>query len=587
MGYDDSNAVRISFSFNGVDGFQFSSETTSGRDTRYFDWEKNGVPKTLSTFSDATQWTHFRVTREGNTIKTFISDGDTELQIGADVTNATLTNDLYVEFGLESKEYNTYRHNLTKFFVAVGSSSITTQFFSPDRGRVQEFPTHTIIVVDSDAISFIDEDNSKLWLRILIGGGLIADSNVKVAACNGVIYCTTPDGLIALDFPQDKIFRYKDSEIQVADEPISLRNAGITFRTFAATTGTMPSNNIHNVDCRQVGSEIYIAMVHDSGVTVRRTLASGVSNCYDGPVPGELVSISDKGALYWSGYDPSVGTGALSYYTNVTALAVAGTNTFSRAGYYGTNTTLAVLGEKITSFNVRTIEGTDLVAVGTTEGLTFIGLSPAVPASKAETHGVLSIDTNPFTDPVFQYDVGLYWVPFYDGFINNVSAYNTTSWATGVAYSLFLRSSDLQTGAHIIAGTKYGVQQEVDLTGVERLYFDLNFCPAGTGSDVWDFQVVVNGTVVKSYNSSEGPFIKYTDSADVLNFEGVSHVEFRIHFPTKISAGTSIDEYYLYITNLRVSVGEPNYRSLPAGNASIKEVLAIRSTLSQRKGLVQ
>jgi len=580
VGYDNSNAVRTSFVFDGVSGFKFSSEITDGRDIRYLDWRDNGSPEILDLFTDAFQWTYFRITREGSTVKTFISNGVTELQIGADVTEAAFTNDLYVEFGLESKEYNTYRQNFTKFFVAKGTVSPTTKFFSTDRGTGKGFPPHLIAVVDSGSVSLIDEDAAKMWLRILIGPNeLIPDSSVRIAANNGTVYLTTPDGLVALDFVQDKIFKYRGSEIQVADEPIALRNAGVTFRTFAANAGTMPDNNIHGVDCRKIGSEYYIALTHDAGITVRRALASGVSNCSDGPVPGQLTTISDRGALYWTGNDVTTDVGQLSYYSNVAALAIAGTNTFSRAGYYGTDSTLPIMGENITCFGVRTVTDTDFLAVGTTEGLTFISLIPAVPTSKSETYGVDTNTVNPFSDPTFTHDVGVDWIPFHNGYIRNNNIYNTQDWVTSSSWSLLLRANDLQTGANIIVGTKFGVYQDVDLTGVERIYFDLNFCPEGTGTNVWEFQIVVGDTVVKSYNSAEGPFIKFTDSADVLSFFGIQRVQLRIYYPVETPGDrfpmglTTLGDHYVYITNFRSAVGNPAYRVLPAGNSSIKEVL--------------
>jgi hypothetical protein len=570
VGVDDSNAVRVSFAFNGSNGYNFASEKTVSRDIRYFDWKKNGDTHDVDDIGEAATWAYLRVTRDAGVIRTYISDGETTAQVGSAIADAVFSQDVYIDLGLESREFNTYRHNFTKFYVVSGTSEPYAEFFSAVRGRRQDFPQRVIATVDTHSLSLIDEDNSKLWMRFLIGDPeLLPDTNLRVSACNGTIYCATSGGLVAFDFVQDKIFRYKDSEIQVADETIALRDAGVTFRTFAAAAGTMSDNNIHDVACRQVGSEDYLAMVHGTGVTVRRALASGVSNSTDGPEPGSIVSISEKGALYWAAYSPVTNTGEVSYYSNVAALAITGTTTFSRSGYYGTATSLRTVGEVITCLDVRTVEGFDQLVVGTTEGLSFLGQNPV----RGTTYGVEANAVNPFTDTSFENHIGMDWIPFHNGFIRRANMLRKSDWSTVGDYSLYLRYYALPNSSHVLAGTNFGVYQDVDLTGVERIYFDINFTPVGGANDVWEFQVVVDDIVVKSYGSSEGPFIKLTDSANVLEYDGQRRVLFRIYFPTEVYSNTSVTDYSLYLDNIQTAIGNPVHRVLPPGNAAIKEAL--------------
>jgi hypothetical protein len=574
VGYDDSNAARVTFSFNGSSGYQFSSEKTVSRDIRYFDWQENGSPTLLDAFADGAAQNFLRITRTSGVIRTYVSDGDTTTQVGSDLSDSVFTGDMYVEFGLETKEQNTNRHAFSKFYVVSGGVTTTEPFFSTIRGVRQDFPPRVVAVVDDEALSLIDEDQAKLWMRFPVGDeNLLPDNIIRVSACNGVLYCATSGGLIAFDFPQDKIYRYVDSEIQIADEFISLRNAGVTFRTHLSNTGDMPDNNIHDVACRQVGGVDYIGLVHDSGVTVRRALADGVSNSTDGPAPGTLVSISDKGALYWAAYDPDTNTGEVSYFSNITALAIAGTTSFSRTDYYGTGTSLNILGEVITCFDIRTVSNSDQLVVGTTEGLSFIGQNPGVPVSKSVTYGVEGAAENPFSDPSFEEYIGLEWFPFHEGFLRRANILQDTGWSSGEgSNSLLLRYYNLPQSSYAIAGTKWGVYQDVDLTGVEKIYFDINSNQGGS-TNSWTFEIAVDDTVVKSYERSDGTFIKYTDSADVLQFEGTHRVYLRGHFKEQYPSSSLPSENYFRIDNLQTAVGNPSYRPLAAGNASIKEVL--------------
>jgi len=571
VGVDDANAVRLALTFDGVSGYELRSEKVVGRDPKFFGWGTSGSFTELADFSDTSQYLYFRVTRESGVVRTYVSDGVTSTQVGTDISDSVFSGDVFVEFGVESVQYNTLRSAFTKFFVAEGSIAEATKFFSSTRGEAQAFPDRVIITVDTLSLSVIDEATSTLWMRLsFYEGGPVTESNIRVRACNGTIYCSTSTGVVAFDFKQDKIFKYSGSSILVADEPIALRNAGVVFRTHTANVGNIPDNNVHDVACRVIGGEEYLAFTNDSGVTVMRALASGVANSSDGPQPGSRAEISEKGALYWSGYDQPNNDGELSFFSNITALSDPGTNIFSRTGFYGVDTGQSIFGANITAFDIRTVEGSDFIGVGTTEGITFIPNN-----SPSRGYGVDAPAENPFVDPSFENYLGIDWQQFYTRVHSLFKLTRVDSFVTEGSFALELRFTEPGVTQEFEAGTTLGVYQDVDLTNVERIYYDIQM-PDIDGisatSNIWNFEIVVGGTVVRSFRDIDGPFTKFNDSANVTNFEGVQRVYLQIR--TLVDHGVlGTGTKYTIIDNIKVKVGEPGFRVLPLGNASIVEVL--------------
>lgn len=578
VGYDTKNAARITFTFDGGSAFAFSSEKTVGYDLKFFDWKNNEDPMGLSGISSAQQYDYFKIVRQDGVIKTYVSTGANDVQIGADITESVFSGALFVEFGVEAKEYNTVRSGFTKFLVSRGTPTPVKEFFSTVRGTKQRFPDKAILAVDSQSLSIIDEDEGTLWMRFVFGeDSPVSNNDTRVFGCGGTIYCTTSDGLVAFDFPRDQIFKYKDSSILVADEPLTMRNAEVTFRTFAANTGSIQDNNIHDVTCRRVGADDYIAFTNDVGVSVMRALASGVAYCVDGPLPASRTKISEKGALYWSGYDQPNNDGELSFFSNITALSASGTNLFNRTGYYGTDTGLSVFGANIVAFDVRTVNGADQVAVGTTEGVSFISLSPGAPFTTSVSYGVQSTADNPIVDPSFENYLGLDWRCFHVGLHPKFIVARDNSFSTGVSiYSLKLAFKEPGSNWFFEEGTMVGVYQDnIDFTDLGRIYFDskmLGTSGSSAGNNLWDFEILVGDTVVKSYRDIDGAFTKYNDSMDVTSFEGVQRLTLRIRMLGDFGS-LNMSQRAVYIDNLRTKIGDPEYRILTPGNASVKEVL--------------
>ncbi len=576
VGYDAENAARVALTFDGGSAFAFSSEKTVGYDLKFFDWKDNEAPTELSSISSAQQYDYFKIVRQGGVIQTYVSDGVNDVQIGADITESVFSGDLFVEFGVEAKEYNTVRSGFTKFLVSQGTTTPVKDFFSTVRGTQQRFPDKAVLAVDYQSLSIIDEDESTLWMRFVFGeGSPVSNNDTRVFGCNGVIYCTTSDGLVAFDFHRDQIFKYKGSSILVADEPLTMRNAEVVFRTFAGT-GDIQDDNIHDVTCRSIGADDYLAFTNDAGVTVMRALTSGVAYCADGPLPGARAKISEKGALYWSGYDQPNNDGELSFFSNITALSAPGTNPFNRTDYYGPDTDLSVFGANIVAFDVRTVNGADQVAVGTTEGISFVALSPGAPHTKSTSYGVQSPADNPIADPSFEKHLGLDWRSFQVGLHPKFIIARDDSFSTGSStHSLKLAFKE-PSNWFFEEGTIAGVYQDgIDFTGLVRIYFDskmLGTDGSSAGSNLWDFEILVGDTVAKSYRDIDGAFTKYTDSVDVTPFEGVRRLTFRIRMLGDYGH-VNMSQRAVYIDNLRTTIGDPDYRILPAGNASVKEVL--------------
>ncbi len=579
VGKDSENAVRITFCFDG-EGYKFSSEKAVDRDLVLFDWQENGEPHEVTSFALADDFVYFKISRTDGIVKTFICTDTVENQVGDDVDDAVFSEELYVQLGVETKEQNTYRHTFTKFFVS-GTATPTTEFFSANRGTTQEFPDRTMLVSDGSALSIIDFDTKKLWMRFLVGEeNSIPDADFKINACDGTVYVTSTEGLLAFDFARDKIFKYTAANIKVSLDPIVLRNSVQIYKDYATFAGTLLSDSINDIACVDLSGTTYLAIATDEGVSIKRPLASGIYNCTEGELPVNVVGFSESGSVYWAGYTPEDNTGSLSYKTGVTALIASGTNTFSRSDYYTTGSILPFFGERIQTFDVRTVGDRDLLAIGTSEGLTYIGYTPESLAMKSTTYSVESAAENPIVDPSFEEYLGINWKVQTGGLHRKFAASRETSFTSEGTYSLRLKFIERTASSFFPAGMFGGVYQDVDLTGVNTLYYDIKIA-GNEGSNAWDFQILVDSTVVKSYHDNDGPFTKLTDSADVSAFTGVHRLWFRIYVPAQHTF-EDILEREVYIDNIRTSIGEPDHRILPAGNASIKEVL-LQFDASNRK----
>jgi hypothetical protein len=235
---------------------------------------------------------------------------------------------------------------------------------------------------------------------------------------------------------------------------------------------------------------------------------------------------------------------------------------------------LSFYGERVQDFDVTPVAGNDILAVGTTDGLSIIGSfiqGNHLNGNGAKSFGVEAVSENPILDPSFEDYLGKYWRAFYSGFHKKFTAIRSSSFAGAGTKSLRLKFEDRETNTFYEANTKGGVYQDVDFTGINTLYFDIKI--SGTVfTNSWSFEIVVDSTVVKSYKDTDGPFEKFSDSVDVRQFSGVHRLYVQLRFLTRKTT-QDISDCVVYVDNFRTKFGDPNYRILPAGNSSIKEVL--------------
>lgn len=569
VGVDNENAVRVAFTFDG-DSFVFSSEKTVNRDLLFFDWQDNGSLFEVGS-SINSQYDYLKIQRVSGDLETYVFNTSTgnEIKVGDTISDAVFSGDLFVELGLENKEYNTYRHSFRKFFIRSGTSIPSTKYFSTVRGEEQSFPDRSIVVVDNQSVSIINEETSKLWMRLLV-----SEDATKVSACNGSLCLTTSNGLLVFDFPADKIYKYSGGSISVADEPISLRNSTLSYSLYLNNTGSFTSDILTGVDCNTVGGTDYFSVATASGVSFFRPLVSGVVNSLDGPQPVNQIDISDNGYLYWSGYNQTTNIGELSFRSNPHLLLTSGTVSFNRTGFYGTDTSLSVFGSHITTFDVLTVASSDQIAVGTTEGITFLSASPGSLKTESISYGVQGGSNNTISDSDFANPLGLDWRLEYTGFQPDLVISPSTDFFTAGENSIKFRF-DNPTGV-LVSGTVGGIYQDVDFTNINFVYFDLKLVNTEDltedNDNQWDFQIAVGNTVLKSFKDTDGPFEKYTDSVDVSNFSGINRLSFRLHINYDVNSETTEDRI-AYIDNLRTQVGNPTYRVLPAGETAVESIL--------------
>lgn len=574
VGKDNSNAARVSFVFDG-EAFGFISETTVDKDLVFFDWQKNGTPIDISFIETAYNYVCFKITRVGGVLRTIVTRNATDFQVGANIIDEVFSEDLYVEFGVETKEYNTYRHSFTKFFVD-GTVTPTQEFFSSTRGVDQAFPERAMLVIEDQSLSVIDAEKNTLWMRFLLGAAnTITGFAPRVKACSGAIYVTSNAGLLVFDLHRDKIFKYTGSTIQAALDPIVMRNSGQVYGTYLSNTGALLSDKILDVACKNIGGTDFISLATDKGVSVKRALTAGVLNSTDGELPLRRTGFSDLGTLYWAGYTPINNKGSLSYRSGVEFITISGVSqTFERTGSYSTTTPVAFFGEVIESFDVRTVDGIDLLAVGSSEGLSFLAFSPSAPFTGSVSYGLKEGAPNSIRDPSFENYMGLDWRTYYRGFHKRFFAYQVSGIIGVGTYALRMVFGDLpgSIGHSFYAAGTYGeVYQNIDFTGLGALYYDIKLTYVG-GTNAWNFQIVVDDIVIKQYKDTDASFTKLSDNVLVTQFTGIHRLAFRLYFPNDTGA-VDIAERDVYIDNLRTSIGNPDYRIMPVGNASIKEVL--------------
>lgn len=570
VGYDSSNAARICFSWNGS-GFVFRSQKTIGRDIKFFDWKANGSNFPTSSISGAKFYIYLKVVRTAGQVRFYISNGITQSQIGEALSDAVFSNNLYLEFGNETIEYNTTVGGFTKIEVS-GTVTPTTTFFSTTRGLTQAFPDKVLLVVDQLALSIIDYEKESLWMRFVFAeAGAIKSNSVRVSMCNGVLYCATPDGLIAVDFPRDRIFKYSSPDIYVSHESIALRNSKQNYILHTQNIGVIPGPVVGAVHCKSRAGRDYVALGTSGGVSVLTHLASGVAYNIQGTTPTGPVVLSDTGSLYWAGYNQSSNMGELSYHSNYTVLP---SGTFSRTGYYDINSGVVdLLAPKINSIDVVSVNQTDLLALGGTDGVSFLAFSPGASFTGSRHYGVTS-SVNTINDPIFSNYLGIDWLIEANGFQEKFFVRTTGEFSTAGSNSVKLYFDDPQTSTtyYLPSGTYCGVSQVVDFTSINAVYYDIkSVIPVNANVHAWSAQVCVGDSVLKTYRDLDGSVVRLNESVDTSGFSGSHKLLFRLYIDGDVDVN-ELEKRLFYIANLRTALNTPDAAILPAGQAQVQEV---------------
>lgn len=109
---------------------------------------------------------------------------------------------------------------------------------SDDRCGQSAFPKKTVIVATNDAVYIFDADNNTMWMKFnqegtYALGADAANNPSSVFALNGVVYVGTngasSTGLYAIDFTQDKMYRYNTTDRNLGDKDILNRNSTVTY----------------------------------------------------------------------------------------------------------------------------------------------------------------------------------------------------------------------------------------------------------------------------------------------------------------------------------------------------------------------
>lgn len=568
------NAIRVAFSWTGS-AYVYRSQKTVNKDIRFFDWTSNGSALNQASIGTAKTKNILKIKRQGSSISCFISNGSVDTLLGSVISDPIFSNDVSVELGNECREYNSAKNAFSKVKV-FGTIAPTTKFFSGLRGELQRFPERSLLVVDNNGLSIIDEDNFTLWMRFSIGNNFsLPAGTVRFSALNGVIYAATTEGILAIDFHNDCFLLYKNGNIYKSLDGIALRNSIQTYILHTSSIGTFPSGAPQSVFSKRIIDKDVIAFTTTSGVGVFSPMASGVSYSLEGTIPAEEVFISDRGYLYWSGYDRSANYTQLSYRSSLYTLP---SGTFSRTGFYDANTAHSIFGAKINNVDVKTISDSDLIAVGTTEGISFLSFVPGGNFHGTHSYGIETSGGN-LPDPSFEGRLGITWKTEYTGFHEKFSAQRSSEFVSGLgSYGLkMFFNPPVSPLAAYPSGTLGGVYQNVNVDNIDYLYFDVKISRPTAGFEinksVWEAKIMLDDVVLKSYKDLDGPFVRMNDSINLIPYTGTKKISIALHINGENGSVNELSDRLFFIDNFRANLSIPDFSILPKGQANVQDVL--------------
>ena len=128
--------------------------------------------------------------------------------------------------------------NLSWYTETIDATGASCTIGSDDRCGQANFPKKTILITTADALYIFDADDNTLWMKFTQDGtytfGADANNNPSsVFALNGVIYVGTngssSTGLYAIDFINDRMYRYNTTDRNLGDKNIANRNTAVTY----------------------------------------------------------------------------------------------------------------------------------------------------------------------------------------------------------------------------------------------------------------------------------------------------------------------------------------------------------------------
>jgi hypothetical protein len=563
---DESNKFRVSKYFDRENAkIGYAAHYVNDFPLKYSLWTEDEFTQGVGE-SDITC---MRMVRSSGEITGYVSTSTGFTKIGTTKTGSSWNTDIDVEIEVETEQFNYYSSDILGFSVS-GTLSDSKVFSTPYRGTTKEFPERALIVVDDEGMSILDEDELSLWMRFIHNSDyMFKSTDCNVSASNGKIYYTTISGLMCVDFVNDKSSWYTSTERKDTNVGISMRNFKNLYYT-AGSSSFLLSDEVLDVDSENIGTDEFVVAgtVSGTGMLINQTIEK-TEQSPEGSV--RVVKLSSEGNLYWNFYDSTVSRGKVFYRQYVQPLVSDLNPVFTPTGYYSLDTSpTRILSEYITDISINNTDS-HRVILSHIFGLDYITNGVRI------TYGPKPA-TNPVSDPSFSQPIGIYWFLTLQSLFNVFNIYTTSEWSTSGSNSVRMQ---LSSSGLIYTGNYAGIYQQVDLTGIDRLYFDyklVNTSPATTENYI-NLEVVVNGNVLALYRDSLVTHTSLNNYVDVSSYSGSCSLMFIVKSAYN---GTTNEYNYFYIDNIRIVPEQADYEIIPTAKYEVKEALLLQSDLERK-----
>lgn len=555
---DSSNKFRVSKYFDGT-SIGYKTHHIEDKDLRYFGWFDNG---SLVDVSGDETTSCLRLIRNSDSIEAQIGSSSGFVTVGSGVCGSSWTQPVSVEIEVETEQENTYRTNFTGISVS-GTLQQGKQFSSLFRGDSTRFPSSSLLVVDGSGLSMIDLSDMSLWARFVCSGsGMFTTTDTEISPAEGKIYYTTTTGLYCIDFQEDILKKYLVGNTYKAQANIANRNNSISFYN-SGTNSFINDNEVLSVAAKTINNHEYVVV----------GTASGVGICIDGGSKefvwskqqnrSKTVRLFDDGTLFWNNYNTTTNSGSLYYRSNIMNLLASEESTFDETGIYSTSSVPSISNGNITDVSYSSGN----LAIAHSCGIDYIE------GGLRTTFGPVT-STNLFTDPLFESQVGVYWLnSTISGCVFPIfECYSSSDWGTGGGDSLKLA---MLSGARSISGGSGGTYQTVNTTYLEKIYFDLKFVNTGDYAHRFNFEVFAGPYTLFTATDIDESYETIDNIIDLSGINGDLPVGFRL---VSTLTGAAVSNKYFYVSNVRVVQTTPDFAIIPSGHEVLENLLFITST---------